>query len=262
MTTQYSNRFNDDIIVVTGSTRGIGKGIAHRFASEGATVVVTGRTEEDGKAVATALQDVGAESCFIRADMRRESDIEELMTQTANQYGSIDILVNNAGVQTPTSTTEATTEDWELVVETDLRSYWLCSKYAVSHMPPGSSIVNISSNHAFNTVPGLFPYNAVKAAINGLTRAMALDLGPETRVNTINPGWIAVERTSKDMDEKTQSELASMHPVGRIGNPDDVASAAAFLASDEAGFITGSSLLIDGGRTVVMQDNYLPDYSE
>jgi len=122
------------------------------------------------------------------------------------------------------------------------------------------SILNISSNHAFTTTPALFPYNAVKAGINGMTRAMALDFGPEIRVNTINPGWVAVDRTTADMSADKQRHLESIHPVGRIGQPADVANTAAFLASDEAGFITGTSVLVDGGRSAVMQDDTLPDY--
>jgi glucose 1-dehydrogenase len=124
------------------------------------------------------------------------------------------------------------------------------------------SIINVSSNHAFSTMPARFPYNAVKAGINGMTRAMALDFGPEIRVNTINPGWVAVDRTTADMDEKRRRELASIHPVGRIGNPEDIAGTAAFLASDDAGFVTGASLLVDGGRGAVMQDDALPNYRE
>jgi hypothetical protein len=122
------------------------------------------------------------------------------------------------------------------------------------------AIVNTSSNHAFLTMPGLFPYNAVKAGINGMTRAMALDLGPRIRVNTVNPGWVAIERTTDGMDNSYREHLESIHPVGRLGRPEDVAAAVAFLASEEAGFVTGASLLIDGGRSAVMQDDALPDY--
>ncbi len=254
------SRFNKEVIIVTGSTRGIGRGIAKRFAQEGATVVITGRTVDDGEAVATALRNNGHDAMFIRADMRDPADIDRLVEQTVAEYGGIDVLVNNAGVQTETSVTEATLDDWERVVETDFRSFWLCAKAAAAEMAEGC-IINVSSNHAFLTMPGLFPYNAIKAGINGMTRAMALDLGPDIRVNTVNPGWIAIDRTMRDMNDKKHAELERIHPVGRLGTPADVAGVVAFLASEDATFMTGESVLVDGGRTAVMQDDTLPDYT-
>lgn len=260
MSSSDIERFENTVTIVTGSTRGIGRGIAKRFAQEGAAVVVTGRTVDDGEAVATALREDGHDAMFIRADMRDPADIERLVKRTVDEYGSVDVLVNNAGVQTETSVTEATLDDWERVVETDFRSFWLCAKAAAAEMAAGS-IINVSSNHTFLTMPGLFPYNAIKAGINGMTRAMALDLGPDIRVNTVNPGWIAIERTMRDMDEEKCAELERIHPVGRIGTPADVAGVVAFLASEDAAFMTGESVLVDGGRTAVMQDDTLPDYT-
>jgi NAD(P)-dependent dehydrogenase (short-subunit alcohol dehydrogenase family) len=111
-------------------------------------------------------------------------------------------------------------------------------------------------------MPTHFPYNCVKAGINGMTRAMALDFGPNIRVNTVNPGWIAVDRTTEEISDQERNDLASIHPVGRIGQPEDVANAVAFLASDDAAFVTGASLLVDGGRGTVMQDNTLPNYRQ
>jgi len=263
MTNAASARHADEVAIVTGSTKGIGAAVAKRLATDGATVVVNGRSEADGRAVVEAIQDDGGEATFIEADMRDPTAIQELIEETAERYGRIDILVNNAGVQTETTATEATVEDWEFVVETDFRSFWLCVKYAVEHMPEGSSILNMSSNHAFLTMPGLFPYNAVKAGINGMTRALALELGPlGIRVNTINPGWIEIERTRKELSDDDRQRVEAMHPLGRIGTPEDVAATVSFLTSDEAAFITGTSLLVDGGRTAVMQDHSFLDYKE
>ncbi|MFC4549860.1 MULTISPECIES: SDR family NAD(P)-dependent oxidoreductase [Halorussus] len=253
------NRFDDSAVLVTGSTRGIGEGIAKRFAREGASVVVTGRTEEDGEATAAEIRDDGGDATFVRADMRDPDDIAALVDATAEEYGRLDVLVNNAGVETNTSVTEATLDDWNLVVETDFRAYWLAAKRAVAHMDEGA-IVNVSSNHALLTMPEMFPYNAVKAGIDGMTRAMALDLGPDIRVNTVNPGWVAIDRTESDLTDEERAELESVHPVGRLGDPEDVAGAVAFLASDDAGYVTGTNLLVDGGRTAVLQDDTLPDY--
>ncbi|MWG34535.1 SDR family NAD(P)-dependent oxidoreductase [Halomarina oriensis] len=253
------DRFTDRVAVVTGSTRGIGAGVARRLADEGASVVVTGRSRDAGEATVDDIEAAGGEAVFVRADMRDPDDIVALFDACVEEYGRLDVLVNNAGVETDTAVDEATVEDWAFVVETDFRSFWLCAKAAAERMDEGA-IVNMSSNHAFLTMPGLFPYNAVKAGINGMTRAMALDLGPRIRVNTVNPGWVAIERTTDDMDEEYREHLESIHPVGRVGTPADVAAAVAFLASDEAGYVTGTSLLVDGGRTAVMQDDTLPDY--
>lgn len=257
-----NQRFSDLCVLVTGSTRGIGAQIARRFGAEGARVVVTGRSISSGKEVASQIVESGGNATYIEADLREPDDIDSLIDQTVAEHGAIDVLVNNAAVQTNTAVDAAGFEDWNAVVETDFRAYWLCAKEAASHMEAGSSIINVSSNHAFLTMPAHFPYNAVKSAINGMSRAMALDLGPEIRVNTINPGWIAVERTLRDLDDDALDDLESIHPTGRIGRPEDVAGVAAFLASEDAAFITGASITVDGGRCAVMQDDVLPDYSE
>jgi NAD(P)-dependent dehydrogenase (short-subunit alcohol dehydrogenase family) len=256
-------------VLVTGSTRGIGAAVARRFVDEGANVVVTGRSVDDGEAVAGELTDraatsgTGGDAHFVRADMRRPDDIETLVRATAEAYGSLDVLVNNAGVQTETTAKTATRDDWEFVIETDFRSFWLCTKYATDAMSDGGAIVNMSSNHAFSTMPGLFPYNAVKAGINGMTRALALELGPDgIRVNTVNPGWVEVERTSAELPDEERRRVESIHPLGRIGTPADVAGTVAFLASDDAAFVTGASVLVDGGRSAVMQDHTFVKYAE
>ncbi|WP_224450319.1 SDR family NAD(P)-dependent oxidoreductase [Haloprofundus salilacus] len=254
-------RFEGSVALVTGSTRGIGAGIARRLADEGASVVVTGRTAEAGEAVVADIRETGGVAEFVRADMRDPDDIAALVEATVDEFGRLDHLVNNAGVETNTGAGEATLDDWNFVVETDFRAYWLCAKHAAERMERGT-VTNVSSNHAFLTMPKMFPYNAVKAGINGMTRAMALDFGPDIRVNTVNPGWVAVDRTLDEMDDAEREHLESIHPVGRLGAPEDVAGAVAFLASDDAGFVTGTHLLVDGGRTAVMQDDTLPNYRD
>ncbi|SFR67766.1 SDR family NAD(P)-dependent oxidoreductase [Halogeometricum limi] len=257
--TPVPDRFAGDTALVTGSTRGIGASVATRLAAEGANVVVTGRTKDEGEAVADDIREDGGDAVFVRADMRDPDDIAALVEATVAEFGGLDVLVNNAGVETNTGADEATIDDWEFVVETDFRSYWLCAKHAFAEMSRGS-VVNVSSNHAHLTMPEMFPYNAVKSGIDGMTRAMALDFGPNVRVNTVNPGWVAIDRTTGEMDEERRRELESIHPTGRLGTPEDVAGVVSFLASDDAAFVTGANLLADGGRTAVMQDDTLPDY--
>lgn len=253
-------RHEERVVLVTGSTRGIGEGVARRFAAEGASVVVNGRSRDAGEAVADSIRENGGDATFVAADMRDAAEIRALVEHTVAEYGRIDVLVNNAGVQTETTAEEATMDDWEFVVETDFRSFWLCSKHAAAQMPEGGRIINMSSNHAFLTMPGLFPYNAIKAGINGMTRALALELGPRgITVNTINPGWIEIERTKEELGDRYEY-TEDIHPVGRLGTPADVAGMAAFLASDDASFVTGESLLVDGGRTGVMQDELYRRY--
>ncbi|MFC7076610.1 SDR family NAD(P)-dependent oxidoreductase [Haloarcula halophila] len=255
------NRFENDVAIVTGSTRGIGAGVAERLAEEGARVVVSGRSEDDGQETVESIREAGGTAQFVRADMREPTDIETLVEATVAEFGGLDVLVNNAGVETYTGADEATVDDWSFVVETDFRAFWLAAKHAYEQIEEGA-IVNMSSNHSMATTPDIFPYNAVKAGINGMTRAMAVDFGPRVRVNTVAPGWVAVDRTTGDMDEDRRRELEGIHPTGRLGTPEDVAGAVAFAASDDAAFMTGSTITVDGGRTAVLQDDFLPDYRE
>jgi NAD(P)-dependent dehydrogenase (short-subunit alcohol dehydrogenase family) len=256
------NRYEDATAVVTGSTRGIGEQIAHRLASEGADVVVSGRSEDAGEAVAAAIrEETAGDATYVRADMADPADCETLVAAAVERYGGLDVLVNNAAVQTDTGAGEATMNDWNWVLDVDFRGYWLAAKHAAAAMDRGA-VVNVSSNHALHTTPGVFPYNAVKAGVDGMTRAMALDFGPGVRVNAVNAGWVLVERTREEVADGplTVEDIAAMHPVGRMGRPEDIAAAVAFLASDEAAFLTGANVPVDGGRHVVMYDDLLPDY--
>ena len=256
-------RFAGQTAIVTGLTRGIGAGIAERLAAEGANVVVSGRSEDAGEAVVERIDEAtggdAGDAVFVRADMRDPEDVAALAEAAVAAHGSLDVLVNNAGVQTETAADEASLDDWAFVVETDFRAYWLAARAALEHMDRGA-IVNVSSNHAHATMPKHFPYNAVKAGINGMTRSLAVDFGPSVRVNTVVPGWVEIERTRDELPEGRFEEVESIHPTGRIGTPSDVAGAVSFLASEDAAYVTGSALLVDGGRGAVLQDDVLPDY--
>lgn len=256
------NRHRNRVVLVTGSTRGIGEEIARRFAREGASVVVNGRSRDAGTAVVESIRENGGDATFVPADLRDAAEVQALVEHTVEEHGRIDVLVNNAGVQTETTAENATMDDWEFVVETDFRSFWLCAKHAMEHIPTGGTIINMSSNHSFLTMPSLFPYNAIKAGIDGMTRALALELGPRgITVNTINPGWIEIDRTKGELGDRYEY-TEGIHPVGRLGTPADVAGMATFLASDDARFVTGESLLVDGGRSAVMEDERYWTYRE
>ncbi len=251
------------VAVVTGSTRGIGKKTAKRLAAAGVAVVVGGRTESDGKKVVQSIEADGGTALFKKTDVREPDEIAALIDAAVDKFGGLDILVNNAGFETDTAPDEVDLKTWSAIVETDFRAYWLTAKYAYPYLVESNEavIVNVSSNHAISTQPKKFPYNAVKAGIDGMTRSMAVAWGVDgIRVNSVNPGWTMVDRIATKITEKELAELEQIHPVGRIGEPEDVANAVIYLASDLAAFVTGECLVVDGGRTAVLQDDlYLSD---
>ena len=171
------------------------------------------------------------------------------------RYGRIDVLVNNAGINVFTDPLEASEADWDRCFDLDLKSVWTCSKHAarVMRAGDGGSIVNVGSIHAFQTSSGSFPYAAAKAGVVGLTRVLALDFAPyNIRVNALCPGWTDTAPVRTRLDEDTEAgrrrrAIIARHPLGRIGTPAEMAAAAAFLASEDASFMTASTLLVDGG---------------
>lgn len=246
-------RLTGKTAIVTGSTRGIGEGIARRFASEGASVVVSGRTVDDGEAITEDIRDAGGDAAFVRADMADPDDIKRLIEETTDRYGTIDILVNNAAAWNHGRFTERTMDDWETIIDVSLRGPWLATKYALDDMAAGGSVINVSSIHALATDPGRFPYNVAKAGLNGLTRSLAIDLGPlDITANAIMPGPIQIRGPIPHDDDSREARLL---PANRRGKPSDVAGLAAYLASDEAGFVTGTSIPIDGGWSVCLFDD-------
>jgi len=240
------------VAIVTGSTKGIGRGIAHRFAVEGVKTVVTGRDEAGGETVVSEIRDAGYEARFIRADLSERADIETLIEATVGEYGRIDFLVNNAAAWRHGTVRDRTEEDWEAVMYVSLRAPWLLGKLAVEHMPDGGSIVNISSVHSARTDPGRFPYNVAKTGLNGLTRVMAIDLGPfDVRVNGLLVGNVRKEYGSADPFDSS-AYYARTAPANRRGVPQDVAGISLFLCTDESEFITGANFPVDGGRLACM----------
>jgi len=251
------------VIVITGSTSGIGYATAVRFGRAGDKVMLHGLDDAFGANVLERLEaDVpNAETSLLTGDLRNPTTCADLIDAAVDRFGRIDVLVNNAGAGPFIGVMETDVEQWEASVNINLRPAWLCTRAAVPHMPSGSSVVNIASNHAFYTMPGAFPYNVPKAGILALTQSLAIELGPRgIRANAVCPGRIVVEKVRADLDrlpdpEAEETRLNALHPLGRLGEPGDIAEAVMFLASEErAGFITGTQLTVDGGRSTLMDD--------
>lgn len=252
------HRLEGDTAIVTGSTRGIGEGIARRFAAEGASVVVTGRSVDDGEAVAADIRAAGGEATFVETDLTDPDAIEALATGVAERYGSIDVLVNNAAAWKEGPFDDVDLDDWELVMAVSLRAPWLLTRAAVPEMPSDGRVINISSVLGTMTDPVRFPYDVSKSALNGLTRSLAVNLSDHgITVNGLVLGDIVKQYQDDDPHDQSNWE-ARLNPAGRRGVPADVAAVAGFLASDEAGFVTGASIPVDGGRLAALASGEWP----
>jgi len=249
-------RLDNQIALVTGAAMGIGAGIARRFSEAGATVVVFDINGERASEVAKELAPSGRATA-IQGDVANEAGVRAAVEQTVREFGAIDVLVNNAGIEVPGQIPDLTSADWDRQFGVNLKGAFFFSKYAIPHMRARRRgvIINISSVHAFVSYAGNAAYDASKAGLIGLTRAMALDHGSDgIRVNAICPGYIdtplmdAWLATLPDA-EAAMRQVLSFHPMGRIGTPRDIADAALFLASDAASFISGTYLVVDGAMT-------------
>ena len=248
-------RLQNKVAAVTGGAQGIGRAIVEKFHSEGARVALLDIDEVRGSAAATTLGESDPGVLFMRCDITREADVERAFAAMVEQFGGLDILVNNAGVNTYFDATTMTESEWESVFAVDLKGAWLCAKHAIPMMrlQGRGSIVNIASLHAFMTTYGMFPYAAAKSGLVGLTRSMALDFGPEQiRVNAICPGWTRTQLVDEWLQLQPEGAAAEQrvldqHPLRRMATPAEIANFVSFVASDEASFITGAALVIDGG---------------
>jgi NAD(P)-dependent dehydrogenase (short-subunit alcohol dehydrogenase family) len=203
---------------------------------------------------------LAATAIFVNCDVSNEEQVKAMVRATIDKYGRIDVLVNNAGIGVYKSVLEATSDDWDRCLAVNLKGVFLCSKYAIPHMQAAGkgAIVNISSVHSHATVNGVAPYAASKGGITALTRNMAIDYGPAIRVNAIAPGWVLTPLIQSIFDgyddpAKQQRLVEGRQVMKRIGRPEDIGYAAAFLASDEASFITGTQLFVDGGLTAQLE---------
>jgi len=240
--------FSNKTVIVTGAGSGIGKGIALLYAEKGANVVVADINAEAGTQTADRIRETGGEAIFVQTDVRSETDIVRLMETACKTYGHIDILINNAGISVFRPVYELTVEEWDNIINTNLRSVFLCSREAAKYMrlnSEGGAIVNIASTRAVMSEPNSEAYAASKGGIVAVTHALAASLSEDRiTVNAVSPGWIETGDYSRR--RKTDHE---QHLSKRVGKPDDIARACLFLTARENNFVTGINLIVDGGMT-------------
>jgi len=245
-------RLTGKVAIVTGSSRGIGLAIARRFAAEGASIVVNFVAHPiAAKAAVREIEREGGDAIAVRADVSRGDEVDNLVRATKDRFGRIDILVNNAGVMVTKEVLETTEDDWDRTIDVNLKGAYLCSKAVAPIMleQRTGTIINISSNSGLYHPSAMrfTEYVVSKAGMNGLTKALALALGPHITVNAICPGWIRTDMM-EEIDPEVHERILAETALARWGTPEDVAASAAFLASPDAGFITGELLIVAGGR--------------
>lgn len=257
MTEKIVQEFAGKTAIVTGGTKGIGLGAARRLAQGGANVVICG-AGRNGEAAAEQLRAEGLQVVAKQTDVRSGAEVRELVRFAAERFGRLDILVNSAGVQRYGDVVETSEEVWDEVLDINVKGMYLTSKYAIPEMrrQGKGAIVHVSSVQAFASQKGVAAYTASKGAINALTRAMALDHAAEgIRVNVVCPAsvdtpmlqWAADLFKGGSTREDVLADWGKMHPIGRLGTPEELGELIAFLASDRASFITGGEYKIDGG---------------
>ncbi|MFP4348436.1 MAG: SDR family NAD(P)-dependent oxidoreductase [Desulfococcaceae bacterium] len=253
-------RLENKTAIITGGARGIGKATCILLAEEGAKTAVTDIIDDEGEQVVEEIRKNGGEAEFWHLDTSDEEMVSTVFRQVKDRFGAIDILVNNAGISGINAPTHEISEaDWQKVIDINVKGVFLCTKHAVPYMKKqsgGGSIINLSSIYGIISAPDLPAYHASKGAVRLMSKTDALLYAQEgIRVNSVHPGYIwtpLVEELASRSEEGVDAfreKLAQKHPVGRVGQPEDIAYGILYLASDEAKFVTGSELVIDGGYT-------------
>jgi NAD(P)-dependent dehydrogenase (short-subunit alcohol dehydrogenase family) len=250
-------RLEDKVALVTGGTSGIGRATALLFAEEGAKVAITGRNEARGRSVVEEIEKAGGRAVFLRSDVRFAADCQRAVEETLHAFGGLDILFNNAGVYYPNTVPDSSEEEWDLTIDICLKGTYLMSKFALPGMIAQGRGVIVNNASGWGLVGGeaAAAYCAAKGGVVLLTKAMAIDHGPQgIRVNCVCPGDVDTPMLPDDarqrgMEWEDYLAAASDRPLGRIGKPEEIARAVLFLASDDASFVTGAILAVDGGGT-------------
>ncbi|MBJ6131508.1 glucose 1-dehydrogenase [Ochrobactrum sp. Q0168] len=243
-------RFKGKVAIVTGGASGIGEATVLAFVREGANVVIADYADH-GQQLADELAGEHQQAIFIKTDVTKTKAVQELIARTVENYGRLDIMFANAGIAADGPIDELDESAWQKTIDINLTGVYLCDKYAIDQMRSqgGGVIVNCGSIHSHVGKSGVTAYAAAKGGVKLLTQTLAIDYGAQNiRVNAVCPGYIDTPLL-KDIPDEGKQALIALHPMGRLGRAEEVASAVLFLASDEASFITGSSLMVDGGYT-------------
>lgn len=250
--------------LVTGVTSGIGAGIARCLAVAGCQVAGCGRSPSDSEGARAFIREVeeeGRRAGYFQTDVSERGAADRVVANVLERMGGLDLLVSNAGRNIFKGAAQATDGDWDECMELDLASHWRLAQAARPHLAQAAPgvIVIIGSNHAWGTIPGCFPYNVAKAGLLGLVQSLAMEWGPEIRTVGIAPGFIDTAGNQRWFDSfpdpaAERQRTVALHPVGRIGSVEEIGALCAFLASSHAGFISGTTLCVDGGRSALMQD--------
>lgn len=243
-------RFKNKTVLITGSSRGIGRATAIAFAQEGANIVVNYvKNKIAADEVVAEIKKLQVDAVAIQADVANESDVKRMIEEAAKHFGGIDVLINNAGIVFDTPILKKTVEQWERTLHVNLIGTFLCIKYAVPHMKErsGASILNISSTNGIDCLnPESADYDTSKSGVISLTRNFAQALAPNIRVNAVAPGWIDTDINKDLPKEYVESEIEHI-ALKRFGRPEEIAKTVLFLCSEDASFVTGSTLVADGG---------------
>jgi len=242
-------RFTDKVCLVTGGGSGIGQATCERFAREGGKVVVVDLKVEHGRKTLQAIEAASGEAIFAKADVGNPNEIKASIEAAVSKWGRLDVVVNDAAMMTFKPIIDLPDEDWDRVLGVNLRAVFLYCKYSVPHMRPGSAIVNVSSVHAHETTKNVVPYASSKGGMEAFTRGASEELAAKKiRINCVAPGAVDTPMLWNNPNVKSGVEQVK----GSIGKPEDIAAAICFLAADEARFITGTTLIVDGGRLDIL----------
>lgn len=248
--------FAKKVAIITGGSSGIGRATAIAFAKEGAKVVVASRRIQESQETVELIRNVGGEAFFVKTDVSQEADVKTMVEKTIETYGRLDYGFNNAGIdQIPTPLPEQTEETFDQLININLKGVWLAMKYEIPQMlkTGGGAIVNTASIGGLIGFPGIPIYIASKHAVLGLTKAAAIEYAKSgIRINAISPGTVITDLFERSLgkDPQMKEQIMAMHPIGRAGTPEEIASAVLWLCSEGAGFTIGQSLTVDGGFTV------------
>lgn len=254
------------VVLVTGVSSGIGFGTAREFARAGANVAGCSRKADHDESVSSFLQtveDEGGRALYIQADVTQKADLEILIQKVIDTFGKLDIVVSNAGMNVFEGAEKCSEERWSYNMDLNLASHWRLAKLCRPYLKESKEgvILLMTSNHAFCSIPGCFPYNVTKTAITGLVRSLSIEWGPEIRTVGIAPGFIDTAGNDTWFDSfpdaiAERQRTIDLHPVKRIGTVEEVGALCVYLASPMARFISGTTILMDGGRSALMQDSY------